>query len=178
MAIFNSFTQRHQIAQLRPRLYRIALALCNQVDLAEDLTQDALGKALKNLSSVRDHQKLDSWVFSILTNCYRDYLRKLKPEECFDESKVSTHSSADISVEQKQAADNIHNAISKLPDNHKTVLLLVDLEEFSYAEVATILDIPVGTVMSRLNRARNRLKEIHIRQDQHFAPVKKLERIK
>lgn len=166
---------RRRIEAMRPRLKRIAHAWCHDGHLADDLVQEALARALKRVDQLRDEAALEGWVFSILNNCWRDYLRGRKectPLEDLDEA-VFRH---DITPEQlyasRQTTLRVRRAIEKLPLGQRQVLTLVDIEECSYAEVAAILEVPVGTVMSRLHRARQALKADLQREEVPVTQVK------
>lgn len=179
MKLFDFNKNRQQIAQLRPRLLRLALSWCGQMELAEDLVQETVARALKSHVAIKDHSKINSWVFTILSNCYRDCLRKKISQESYEESIDEHALTPEEHFQQNQTSNKVRIAISQLPDNQRIVITLVDLEEFSYTEVAQILDIPVGTVMSRLNRARNLLKPKLLHQDSAGTVFKPhLERVK
>lgn len=153
---------RTRIAGCRPALYRLAVAWCHDRVLADDLAQEALAKALAHAGQLRDQDKLRPWLYGILANCWRDHLRALRPAEDIDalgEHWLATVDSTEPSASRAQLARQVRAAIGRLPQGQREVLALVDLEECSYAEVAQILAIPVGTVMSRLSRARNALRE-------------------
>lgn len=148
---------KQQLELLRPRLYRLAYSWTQDHALSDDLTQDALTKALKNAYQLREQKKLDSWAFGILHNCFRDHLRKQKNLENIDDFEFVDTQQPDSDFEQYSINEAVRKAVSKLPENHRQVITLVDLEGFSYADVAQILDVPTGTVMSRLCRARQAL---------------------
>ncbi|WP_428622951.1 RNA polymerase sigma factor [Sedimenticola sp.] len=151
---------RQRLAALGPRLRRLALAWCGEESLAEDLSQEALTRALSRLTSLKDDQALEGWAFAILANCFRDHCRRQRPSDPFDECIDPSQHSADEHLSQQQTATRLRQVIAQLSPHQREVLMLVDLEACSYAEVADILDIPVGTVMSRLNRARQQLRRL------------------
>ncbi|WP_029134722.1 RNA polymerase sigma factor [Sedimenticola selenatireducens] len=151
---------RQRLAALSPRLRRLALAWCGEQSLAEDLSQEALARALSRLDTLKDDKALERWVFSILANCFRDHCRRHKPADQFEECIDQSLSSADEQLAQQQTTNQVRQAIGRLTPDQREVLMLVDLEACSYTEVADILDIPVGTVMSRLSRARQNLKQL------------------
>jgi len=152
-----------QLEQSRVRLYRVAYSWCHDAALADDLVQETLSKALKNAGQLRDPEMLSSWLFTILTNCWRDHFRQFREMEDIEDLEDFRHAHA-ITPEdehaQTQIVARVRGAVATLPLGQRQVLTLVDLEEFSYVEVAAILSIPVGTVMSRLCRARRALKEL------------------
>lgn len=141
------------------RLYRVAYALCHDPHLASDLVQETMQKALKKNQQLQKQEALDSWLHSILVNCWRDHCRSSKDTVEFDEAELIDINSADDDNERAMIVNQVRKAIASLPRDQREVVTLVDLEGMSYGEVATTLDVPIGTVMSRLCRARRQLKE-------------------
>lgn len=141
------------------KLYRIAYSWCHDSQLASDLVQDSLTKALKNRSQIKDVSALDAWLYKILVNCWRDYCKQRK--NMVDIDDVTLVQEVDHLEEKDRlcVVKTVRTAISKLSFDQRQVITLVDLGELPYTEVADILDIPIGTVMSRLCRARRNLKE-------------------
>ena len=150
-------TFKKQLEEMRPRLYKVAYSWCHTKDVADDLVQDTVIKAMRNASSLRDMEKMNSWLFTILANCWRDYLRRQKPTDDIDECIFTDDDTPELTQERQNITDIVQQAVATLPQGQRQVLSLVDLEGFTYAEVAEIVDIPTGTVMSRLNRARKAL---------------------
>lgn len=148
---------KKQLEEMRPRLYKVAYSWCHAADIADDLVQDTVIKAIRNASSLRDIDKMNSWLFTILSNCWRDYLRQQKPTDDIDECVFTDDDSPELAQERQNITDIVQQAVATLPQGQRQVLTLVDLEGFTYAEVAEIVGIPAGTVMSRLNRARKAL---------------------
>ncbi|TCS72965.1 RNA polymerase sigma-70 factor (ECF subfamily) [Sulfuritortus calidifontis] len=151
-----------RLKQQRARLLRVAYAWCHNRALAEDLVQETLARAVEKCSQLRESEQVEPWLFAILTNCWRDHLRRLRPQEDIDELEEALLDPApgpDRLGERGQIVDRVRAAVARLPLGQREVLTLVDLEDFSYAEVSGILDIPIGTVMSRLCRARQSLKK-------------------
>ena len=141
------------------RLYRIAYAWCHDPDLASDLVQETMQKALKKSQQLQKQEALDAWLHTILTNCWRDHCRRSKDTVEFDETELIDMNSADDDSERALVVNQVRKAIAGLSQDQREVVTLIDLEGMSYAEVAAILDVPIGTVMSRLCRARRQLKE-------------------
>jgi len=173
---------RDQLEQIRPRLYRLAYSWSHNPALADDLVQEAMIKALKNVGQLREPALLNSWLFSILANCWRDHFRQHKDMDDIDELEDYKYAH-EITPEnvhaQSQVVSRVRNAVAKLPLGQRQVLTLVDLEELSYIEVASILDIPIGTVMSRLCRARQALKTLlHELAPQQSAQAGTIRRVK
>ena len=145
-------------------LLRIALSWCEQKSIAEDLVQETMVNALANGHQLRDIHKARSWLLSILHNSWRQHLRRTRPMENLDDLRLTTEFGPDQVVECQQLSQKVQAAIALLPLAQRQVVTLVDLEGCTYAEVAEIMDTPIGTVMSRLSRARDTLKGILIAQ--------------
>ena len=158
------------------QLYSHALRLTKNPADAEDLVQETYLKGYKAFNSFKDGTNLRAWLFRILTNsfinAYRKKQRSFDEQEVEDIEALNTLSSADyssnthlgISAEdalfERLTDDEIQTAIDSLPGTYKDVVLLADVQGFSYKEIAEILDVPDGTVMSRLHRARAKLKDL------------------
>lgn len=153
---------RSDIEALRPALYRIAFAWCHDMALADDLVQETLARALARRAQLREEQALRAWATKILHHCWIDHLRLRREFDDWESLEDSHEAPADT---PEQCCDRarivacVRAAVAELPVAQREVLTLVDLEEFSYAEVADIVGVPVGTVMSRLSRARAALKQ-------------------
>jgi RNA polymerase sigma-70 factor (ECF subfamily) len=172
---------KKQIEQIRPRLYRLAYSWSHNPELADDLVQETLIKALKNSGQLREPALLNSWLFSILANCWRDHFRQHKDMDDIDEIedyRYAHENTPEKEHSQTQIVSQVRNAVAKLPPGQRQVLTLVDLEELSYVEVATILSIPIGTVMSRLCRAilamKSLLKELAPQQPAQTAAIRRI----
>jgi len=155
---------RHQqfkrtLGEYRENLYRIAYSWCHNPALADDLVQEALTKALKNSGQLRDPKTLKAWLYRILSNCWHDHFRRSRDTVDVDDVILTDNDTPDSCHNRRQIIQRVRNAIAYLPMGQRQVITLVDLEGCSYIEVAQILDVPIGTVMSRLSRARKALKE-------------------
>jgi RNA polymerase sigma-70 factor (ECF subfamily) len=141
-----------------PRLRRYARALTGQSDTADDLVQDTLERALDKWQLWQSTRDVRPWLFSIMHNLHVDTRRRAGRIEYRDDelAEVPQRSEAADGLELR----DLDRALALLPTEQREVLLLVGLEEFSYAETARALGIPQGTVMSRLSRARSRLQSI------------------
>lgn len=153
---WNTFSTR--LEEMRPRLYRMAFSWCNNASLADDLVQDTILKALEKKHQLKDLKCFHAWVFRILNNAWLDYLRRRKPETGIDEQNLTCKDCPENSYETNLTIVSVRQAVTKLPVGQRSVITLVDLEGFSYKEVSEVLEIPVGTVMSRLSRARKSLE--------------------
>lgn len=181
--VFNLFRSRNARAILethRARLYRIAYAWTRSPALADDLVQETLTKALVKAGQLRDPKASEAWLYSILSNCYRDHFRRLRETEDVDTLELISDSNPELESSQQQLISKVRNAMMQLGEGQRQVVSLVDIEGFSYVEVAEILSVPIGTVMSRLCRARAALKEILLPEmrDQADARETKLRRVK
>lgn len=149
-----------RIEASRSRLYRVAFSWCHDAALADDLAQEALARGLTRIEQLREAERLSSWLFSILHRCWIDHLRARRDD--LDEEALAELASElpgpEGHAEQQETVGRVRAAIAALPLGQRQVVTLVDLEEFSYAEVADVLAIPIGTVMSRLCRARAALR--------------------
>lgn len=163
--------QKQAIAGEIPRLRRYARALSGSDLDSDDLVQETLTRALSNLSQWTNGESPRKWLFSILHNHYVDSLRRAtrRPShvsiDAGDFTPVSLGADAGI-------RRDLDRGLQVLPEDQRQVLLLVGLEGLSYAETADILDIPIGTVMSRLARGREKLRrEMMCDIDEHDVPV-------
>jgi RNA polymerase sigma-70 factor (ECF subfamily) len=141
-----------------PRLRRYARALTRDVSQADDLVQDTLERALVKLDLWRPGTDLRAWLFTLMHNLFINQVRANKLQE------TDLDAAKDIPVNGGQmdamALRDISTALGRLPAEQREVILLVGLEQFGYAEAARILDVPLGTVMSRLSRGRERLRQL------------------
>src|SRR6266545_2387452 len=148
------------IEPLIPALRRYAYALLRDRAAADDLVQDALERALLHWSSRRNGGDLRAWLFTILRNLHigsHRQARRRGTAVALEESDLpETAAAQDIVLETQ----DVLAALDQLPEDQKSLMLLVGVEDFSYDEAARILDLPIGTVMSRLSRARRRLRSI------------------
>ncbi len=142
-----------------PRLRRYARAMLGDRAAADDLVQDTLERAWSRFAQWRPGSDLRAWLFGIMHNLRVDQLRRgALSTYSLDEAADDVPTRA-TQTDRLEVMD-IEAALRQLPDEQREVLLLVALEEMSYAEVAAALGIPAGTVMSRLARGRERLRQI------------------
>ena len=153
---------RREIEQSRDMLGRMAYAWCHDRALADDLSQAAVEKGLRACGQLRDPAKVRAWLLQILANCLRDHLRERRDFVDIDdvaESVLAGGASPEEASASAQLVGRVRAAVAGLPLGQRQVVTLVDLEECSYTEAAEVLGIPIGTVMSRLCRARRALRE-------------------
>lgn len=149
---------RARVEVQREPLYRLAYSWCHDAALADDLVQETMLRALGRAEQLRDQAKLKSWLCAILANCLKDHYRGAQPLEPLDNDMPSRAESPEAASASGQLAARVRAEIERLPLGQRQVVTLVDLEGFSYAEVGEILEVPIGTVMSRLCRAREALR--------------------
>jgi RNA polymerase sigma-70 factor, ECF subfamily len=146
------------VEQHIPRLRRYARALTGERSAADDLVQDTLERALSRFHLWRRGSDLRAWLFTIMHNIYVNQVRSRvrHPHESLEnEPRAETAQAREPDWLELRDLDD---ALARLPNEQRAVLLLVGLEEFTYVEAARVLDIPIGTVMSRLSRGRERLR--------------------
>jgi RNA polymerase sigma-70 factor (ECF subfamily) len=143
------------IAEHIPRLRRYARALAGDSHRADDLVQDTLERALTKFHLWRHGSDLRAWMFSIMHNVFINQLKARRELALDDASEAALESAPQSDPLQVRDLDA---ALRRLPAEQREVLLLVGLEQLSYAEAAQALDLPIGTVMSRLSRGRERLR--------------------
>lgn len=149
---------RRDLIEHLPRLRRYARALTGDRSRADDLVQDTLERALAKLDLWQPGSDLRAWLFTLMHNLFVNQIRSRRLAE------TPLEDALDEPVNGGQlealAARDIHDALARLPSEQREVLLLVGLEQFGYAEAALVLGVPTGTVMSRLSRARERMRQM------------------
>jgi RNA polymerase sigma-70 factor (ECF subfamily) len=153
---------RSQLVELMPRLRRFAHGLTGSAADADDLVQCTLERALEKLSQWQPGTRLDSWLYRIAQNLWIDQIRSARTRgTAVDVEALDSVAGSDgrVTTEQQLTLRDTRRALAELPDEQRAVLMLVAVEDMSYAEAAKVLDVPVGTIMSRLSRARRALAE-------------------
>jgi RNA polymerase sigma-70 factor (ECF subfamily) len=148
------------LTEALPRLRRYAIALVGDVSTADDLVQDCMERAWKNRTTLKDERAIFGWLRTILHNANIDRvrLRRRRPDEAESLDAVSDMLPSGGAGDSAAPSMDVVRAMNRLTVEHRQVLLLVGVEGLSYREVADELGVPVGTVMSRLARARERLR--------------------
>ena len=153
---------RAEMVKILPRLQRFAYALSGSLDQGNDLAQEACARALSRIDQWQPGTRLDSWMFRIAHNIWLDRGRAAKVRgEVVDITAMHDLSGVDGRdvVDSRQTLALVMEGIEKLPEDQKVLIALVCIDGLSYKETAKIVDVPIGTVMSRLARAR---KSLHI----------------
>jgi RNA polymerase sigma-70 factor (ECF subfamily) len=160
-----------EVLDLADQVYRVARRLVSTREEAEDLVQEAYARAFRSWRSYTPGTNLRAWLFRILTNLNIDRGRReqrapdTQPMEegdyyLYNRLEETTGGAEDEQrVVERLSQDAIVDALSAVPHNYRDVVVLVDIGDFSYQDAAHILDIPIGTVMSRLHRGRRLLKQ-------------------
>lgn len=147
------------------RLYNFARWLTGEDAAAEDLVQETYMKALKGFSGFRQGTNFRAWIYRILRNSFLTSRTGLKVSLSFDAEEdgvpePATAETPETALLARLEQETIRRALEELPVKFREVILLCDLEEMSYQEIALTMGIPVGTVMSRLSRARKAMREL------------------
>jgi RNA polymerase sigma-70 factor, ECF subfamily len=159
--VADHFRFRKELVQLLPRLRRFALTLCRHQADADDLVQMACERAILRSAQWVPGSRLDSWIYTIMRNLWISELRSRRVRtgagsvEAADSDELST----DVGAAEILQGNQIAAMILSLPEGLAATLLLVSIEGHSYQEAANVLDIPIGTVMSRMSKARLLMKD-------------------
>ena len=159
-----------EVLELSDQVYRVARRLVPTREEAEDLVQDTYARAFRSWRSYTPGTNLRAWLFRILTNLNIDRGRKQQrtPDQqpmeegdyyLYNRLEESGAGDDERRVVERHSQDSIVDALASVPHNYRDVVVLVDIGDFSYADAAQILDVPIGTVMSRLHRGRRILKQ-------------------
>ncbi len=173
-------------ARCERMLYKAAFQYTGSHFDAEDLVQETFLAAFRSRHQLKDRRKFKRWLFVILRNHFlkRVGRRRGGPEQEYDDridydyidhlETFAARENALQALERKATATEVHQQLKRLPERYRSVLILYYLQEFSYQEIADMLAIPLGTVMSRLSRGKQRLKTAMIRHTDHAAVVRKI----
>ncbi len=158
------------VARFKNRLFAFVYRFVGDSDLAEDLVQDTLIKVYTHRHAYREIARFSTWIYTIAGNLARTELRKRKRRATFSMSTLgfgereyelpSEDYAPTKTLEGEQTEKHIRSALAKLPLHFRTVIILRDVQELSYEEISKIMKIPLGTVKSRVNRARLRLQDM------------------
>jgi RNA polymerase sigma-70 factor (ECF subfamily) len=151
------------VCRYYPGVVQVVYRLCGDTGLAEDMAQETFLRAWINLPSFHPQSSLRNWLYRIGVNAALDVLRR-RPEESLEDEAAEMISDQAASPEtaliEKERVAQLQKAMQSLPEAARSVLVLREYGGLSYQEIASVLDVPIGTVMSRLNYARNRLREL------------------
>lgn len=160
------------IAKHQQKVYNIAYRMMGNEEDAKDAAQEALIKVYKNIGNFRGDSGFSTWIYRIAVNACKDELRKKKHNVVSMDKEMETdegsfkHEFADQSLkpdellEQSELNEIVQSSIQDLPEQNRVAIILRDIQGFSYEDISKVLDCPVGTVKSRINRGRKLLKDI------------------
>jgi RNA polymerase sigma-70 factor (ECF subfamily) len=151
------------VSRYYPGVVRVVYRLCGDNRLAEDMAQEAFLRGWVALPSFHPQSSLRNWLYRIAVNATLDVLRRRTEEPIEDEALQMVPDQAaspETTLIEKERVAQLQQAMRALPEAARSVLVLREYGGLSYQEIASVLDVPVGTVMSRLNYARNRLREL------------------
>ncbi len=151
---------RDDLVAAIPNMRAFAISLCGNRDRADDLVQEALVKAWNHLDSFQQGTNLKAWLFTILRNAYFSELRKTKREVADSDGLLAARVAVPAEQHGHLDLSDLSKALTQLPVDQREALILVGAEGFSYEDAATISGCAVGTVKSRVNRARAKLSEL------------------
>jgi len=166
IASFEQLIARHQ-----QKVYNIAYRMMGNEEDAKDAAQEALIKIYKSVSKFRGDSGFSTWVYRIAINACKDELRKKKHNIISLDKEIETEEGSikneladqglkpDELVEQAELNETIQEAINQLPEQNRIAIILRDIQGFSYEDISSTLECPVGTVKSRINRGRKLLKD-------------------
>jgi len=159
------------VRQYNQRIYNLAYRFTGRFDEAEDLTQEIFLKVYRTLNSYRSESgALVTWIVRVGRNHIIDHYRKFKTERTHTDSleveyekaeeNPARYASPAQALEQRELSERVHQALLKISEDLREAVILRDLEEFTYEEIASMLDLPLGTVKSRINRGRAELARL------------------
>ena len=158
------------VNRFKDRLLNFIYRFVNDLDLAEDLVQDTLLKLYTHKDSYQEIAKFSTWLYTIAANLARTELRKKKRRKTFSVTELSRDdrefiiASSDVDPSEDLSSQNfeksVQRALAELPDDFKTIIILRDIQELSYDEISKIVEVPLGTVKSRINRGRVKLQQL------------------
>jgi len=153
---------KKKLLEKMPQLRRYSYGLTGSIDKGDELLQDSIVKILSKDKDLNHIDNLNAYFYKIISNDWKDKIKKIKIETYDIEDFSNTLSADDFDlnekIDSKRKNKKIHELINELSENLKSTFLLATIEEKSYKDISEILDIPLGTVMSRLNEARKKLK--------------------
>ena len=143
-----------------PSLRAFAISLCGNVDRADDLVQETLLRAMANIESFQPGTNMSAWLFTILRNLFRSEYRKRRREVEDTDGSYAESLRSHPEQQGRVEFEEFRAALTRLPPDQREALILVGASGFSYEEAAAICNCAVGTIKSRVNRARTRLAEL------------------
>ena len=165
----NINSYNHLVFRYKDRLFNYIYQFVHDIDLAEDLLQDTFLKLYTHKNSYKEIAKFSTWIYTIAGNFAKTELRKFKRRKTYSHSDLSFNDNEFIIEDKNKTPSDVfldeglrkslHQCLSSLPLNFKNIIILRDIQELSYDEISTIVELSLGTVKSRINRARIKLYE-------------------
>ncbi|AIE86205.1 sigma-70 family RNA polymerase sigma factor [Fimbriimonas ginsengisoli] len=174
-AAFNVLVRKHEA-----KAYQYAFRLTRSADEAADVVADAFVRVYNAIGNFKGQSAFSTWIYRIVTNCYLDARKKDKGRTTSLESTIITEDgeierqiedpspNPHQEMELSERDERVQEAISMLPDYQRAMIVMYHSEEMSYEDISAALDLPIGTVKSRLNRARISLRDILVRHEELF----------
>ena len=163
------------VYRYKDRLFNYIYQFVRDIDLAEDLLQDTFLKLYTHKNSYREVAKFSTWIYTIAGNFAKTELRKFKRRKTYSHSDLSfddrefivedKSKTASEILYQNQLSKELNECLYELPLKFKTIIILRDIQELSYDEISTIVDLPLGTVKSRINRGRVKLHDCLLQKE-------------
>ena len=158
------------VYRYKDRLLNFIYRFLHDLDRSEDLVQDTLLKLYTHKDSYKEIAKFSTWLYTIAANLARTELRKIKRRKTFSVTELS-HDDREFIIKSTDLGPgednfsqnfekNVQRALAELPDDFKTIIILRDIQELSYDEISKIVEVPLGTVKSRINRGRVKLQQL------------------
>lgn len=161
-------------------LYNVALKYTGKTYDAEDIVQETMYTAYRKFHQLRDEEKCRQWLFSILRTTFLREYRQFKRRPLLDDGtgylkNITAESAESLAgiLEKKVDRECVQDVLDGLPEKHKSPLILFYMEEMTYQEIADLLDVPIGTVMSRLSRAKKQMKKALLKRAQQQGGLRK-----
>ena len=158
------------VYRYKDRLLNFIYRFLNDIERSEDLVQDTLLKLYTHKDSYKEIAKFSTWLYTIAANLARTEIRKIKRRKTFSVTELSYEDrefiikSTDLEPGEENFSQNfeknVQRALAELPDDFKTIIILRDIQELSYDEISKIVEVPLGTVKSRINRGRVKLQQL------------------
>lgn len=176
VSAFEALVEEHQ-----QRIFNLAYRMAGNPDDASDMSQEALIKIFRNIGKFKGESKFSTWIYRVATNTCLDEMKKLKRRQTYsldseiemDEGGVKvevedTGPTPETSAETRELKGAINEAIAQLSEEHRQVIILRDINGFAYEEIAQVLSCSLGTVKSRVSRARKQLQKILLQDKELF----------
>jgi RNA polymerase sigma-70 factor (ECF subfamily) len=166
---------RREMIELLPRLRRFAMVLTRSSDASDDLVQASVARALERHSQWRPESRLDRWMFQIMKTVWLNNRKsaEIRRTEPLEDHEINCSVSGTAAVESKMTLREVRLAFTRLPIEQQQALMLVSVEGYGYREAAELLDVPIGTVISRVARGRVALAEKTARSDDRVSLLRR-----